>query len=176
MCRGTGTIDFDPAEFNRPSPCWDCRGTGAYPAAPATAPEIDETYVGVVLAAGCVVRDRRGLALRPRLDLHNHSPSGFAWGYGGSGPAQLALAVMADSLGDDDLALCLYQDFKTHAVSRLPSGQSWRMHHRLAVTFAEVWAEAREDRTGAAWRRWQTRCVNNGWVTLLDQPEEVRSP
>lgn len=24
---------------------------------------------------------------------HNHSPDGFAWGYGGSGPAQLALAL-----------------------------------------------------------------------------------
>ena len=24
----------------------------------------------------------------------NHSPDGFNWGYGGSGPAQLALAIM----------------------------------------------------------------------------------
>jgi hypothetical protein len=39
--------------------------------------------------------------LNLRLDLRNHSPSGFEWGYGGSGPAQLALALLADCLGDD---------------------------------------------------------------------------
>ena len=33
-----------------------------------------------------------GRALDPRFDLWNHSPTGFEWGYGGSGPAQLALA------------------------------------------------------------------------------------
>ena len=35
-----------------------------------------------------------GRALNPRFDLWNHSPSGFEWGYGGSGPAQLALAKL----------------------------------------------------------------------------------
>ena len=35
--------------------------------------------------------------LDPRLDLANHSPTGFEWGYGGSGPAQLALALLADA-------------------------------------------------------------------------------
>jgi Family of unknown function (DUF6166) len=35
-----------------------------------------------------------------RLDLFNHSPTGFGWGYGGSGPAQLAVALLADALGD----------------------------------------------------------------------------
>ena len=36
-----------------------------------------------------------GRPLDPRLDLCSHSPSGFEWGYGGSGPAQLALALLA---------------------------------------------------------------------------------
>src|SRR5262245_4369364 len=36
--------------------------------------------------------------LPPRLELANHSPTGFEWGYGGSGPAQLALAMVADGL------------------------------------------------------------------------------
>jgi hypothetical protein len=26
--------------------------------------------------------------------VYNHSPDGFAWGYNGSGPAQLALAIL----------------------------------------------------------------------------------
>ena len=34
-----------------------------------------------------------GRPLNPRLDLYNHSPTGFEWGYCGSGPAQLALAI-----------------------------------------------------------------------------------
>lgn len=29
----------------------------------------------------------------PSQKIINHSPDGFSWGYGGSGPAQLALAI-----------------------------------------------------------------------------------
>jgi len=57
-----------------------------------------------------------------RLDLHNHSPTGFEWGYGGSGPAQLALALLADALGDE-IAQVQYQDFKMAVVSGL--GVCW---------------------------------------------------
>ncbi len=56
-------------------------------------------------------------ALDPRFDLRRHSPDGFQWGYSGSGPAQLALALLADSLGDDELAQRLYQEFKREFVS-----------------------------------------------------------
>jgi hypothetical protein len=44
------------------------------------------------------VRGHGSTRTRPlelRLDLFNHSPTGFEWGYGGSGPAQLALAILA---------------------------------------------------------------------------------
>ena len=61
-----------------------------------------------------------GRPLNPRLDLWNHSPSGFEWGYGGSGPAQLALALLADHLGNDDTAIGLHQDFKSRVVASLP--------------------------------------------------------
>jgi hypothetical protein len=61
-----------------------------------------------------------GHPLNPRLDLWNHSPSGFEWGYAGSGPAQLALALLADHLGDDDAAVSLHQDFKSQVVASLP--------------------------------------------------------
>lgn len=65
-----------------------------------------------------------GGKLDPRLDLANHSPTGFEWGYGGSGPAQLALAILADAIGDDDLARSLYQEYKREVISALPYG-SW---------------------------------------------------
>jgi hypothetical protein len=61
-----------------------------------------------------------GRALDPRFDLRTHSPDGFEWGYGGSGPAQLALALLADCLNDDGGALALYQDFKRAVVASLP--------------------------------------------------------
>jgi hypothetical protein len=64
--------------------------------------------------------------LNPRLDLRNHSPNGFEWGYGGSGPAQLALAIMADYLADDDKALSLYQLFKWQVIAILPH-QGWSL-------------------------------------------------
>lgn len=61
-----------------------------------------------------------GRPLNPRLDLWNHSPTGFEWGYGGSGPAQLALALLADHLGDTDRAVALHQEFKSAVVAVLP--------------------------------------------------------
>jgi hypothetical protein len=60
-----------------------------------------------------------------RLDLFNHSPTGFGWGYGGSGPAQLALALLADSLGDNDRAIRLHQCFKFKVVACWPEGERW---------------------------------------------------
>jgi hypothetical protein len=62
-----------------------------------------------------------------RLDLRNHSPTGFAWGYGGSGPAQLALALCADALGDDRTALLIYQQFKFRVMGRLDKDKGWSM-------------------------------------------------
>ncbi|MBU6410480.1 MAG: hypothetical protein KGR98_08840 [Verrucomicrobia bacterium] len=70
-----------------------------------------------------------GHALDPRLDLYNHSPDGFEWGYGGSGPAQLALALLADHLGDVEKALALYQDFKFSVVAGL-SRKQWTLTSR----------------------------------------------
>lgn len=60
-----------------------------------------------------------GVELDPRLDLYNHSPTGLEWGYGGSGPAQLALALLAHLVGDH-IAMQHYQAFKWKVVARLP--------------------------------------------------------
>ena len=61
-----------------------------------------------------------GRRLHPRWDLRNHSPAGFEWGYCGSGPAQLALAILADHCGNDERALNWYQRFKWTAIAELP--------------------------------------------------------
>lgn len=67
-----------------------------------------------------------GLPLEPRSDLHNHSPDGFEWGYGGSGPAQLALAILSHHLGGHDAALLLHQPFKWAVVACLPE-KEWTL-------------------------------------------------
>jgi|SRR5437868_6218661 hypothetical protein len=78
-----------------------------------------KTYVG--RRQGYVAEVRaNGVPLHPRLDLWNHSPSGFEWGYAGSGPAQLALALLADHLDDDERAVDLHHGFKLAVIARLP--------------------------------------------------------
>jgi len=67
-----------------------------------------------------------GHPLNPRLDLWSHSPTGFEWGYLGSGPAQLALALLADHLNDDEEAVRLHQEFKQVVVANLDR-RSWRL-------------------------------------------------
>ena len=73
---------------------------------------------------------KRPYHLDPRLDIVNHSPTGVAWGYGGSGPAQLALAILADYLADDKRAQLLYQDFKWDVVQRLPMDEGFELTDR----------------------------------------------
>ncbi len=76
------------------------------------------SYTGKRTVAGCIV-ERDGQVLDWRLDLWNHSPSGLEWGYEGSGPAQLALAILADYLDNDDEAVQLHQDFKRTCIAHM---------------------------------------------------------
>ncbi|MBF6570493.1 MAG: hypothetical protein IVW54_16625 [Candidatus Binataceae bacterium] len=65
------------------------------------------------------------------LKVRNHSPTGFEWGYLGSGPAQLALALLLDFTGDRRLSERMYQDFKCRVVARWSNddvdGQQWEL-------------------------------------------------
>jgi len=98
-----------------------------------------KTYYGQRRQDGCLVlvaeSDKPGIhnvsarKLNPRFDLANHSPTGFEWGYGGSGPAQLALALLAHALDDDGTALDYYQQFKFAMVARLPHAE-WALTER----------------------------------------------
>lgn len=94
-----------------------------------------KTYIGRrVELVGChvTVTDRRGTRLlAQRQDLRLHSPSGFEWGYLGSGPAQLALAICADVLGNDERAVRVYQRFKEKMLAPL-FGDDFRLSEELA--------------------------------------------
>lgn len=94
-----------------------------------TRPRRAVAFVGYRVDAGVNVlrlyADGTASELPARTDLRLHSPDGFEWGYRGSGPTQLALAILVDALSDDangaDFALDLYQDFKVAFVSRWSS-------------------------------------------------------
>ena len=58
--------------------------------------------------------------------LFNHSPDGFSWGYNGSGPAQLALAILIEFI-PEAMALQVYQSFKEDIISRLDSGEPFHL-------------------------------------------------
>ena len=99
-----------------------------------------------------------------------HSPSGMAWGYGGSGAADLALAVLADHLGEATVipaherydnaiaerirgtrAWALHQDFKWRFIATLDQGWGWAITGEgigdwLAPLLPEVEREHRERR------------------------------
>ncbi|MEM6844222.1 MAG: DUF6166 domain-containing protein [Bacteroidota bacterium] len=62
------------------------------------------------------------LSLARSLLVLNKSPSGFAHGYGGSGPAQLALAICTELYGQEE-ALAVFQTFKQQYIARLPEGE-----------------------------------------------------
>ncbi len=68
---------------------------------------------------------------RPLPHVKRHSPDGFEWGYGGSGPADLALSLLADYFGErprkfdgnayeQHRCLALYQSFKAHFIAAAP--------------------------------------------------------
>jgi hypothetical protein len=87
------------------------------------------TYHGQRTENGCVVTvngDLQGCesTLSLRLDLRNHSPTGFEWGYGGSGPSQLALALCAHVVGDA-VAAKVYQAFKMRAIATIRADEWW---------------------------------------------------
>jgi hypothetical protein len=91
------------------------------------APPHVRTYEGVRTKNGaCEVRVTVGHG-RPRalpkcLNVIRHSPTGFEWGYPGSGPAQLALAILMDALGkhQKERARRLHQAFKAAVIVNLP--------------------------------------------------------
>jgi len=69
---------------------------------------------------------------KPSQDIYNHSPDGFNWGYGGSGPAQASLGILFDCLGRS-LALSYYQRFKWDFVA------GWNNEFCISVYEINYW-------------------------------------
>jgi len=98
-------------------------------------------YEGGRSLAGAVVTVD-GAPLPPRYDLKRLSSTGFEWTYEGGGPAQLALALLADHLGDDARALALYEAFMKRVVADLDN--SWELTSAdIDAALAELGGRAR---------------------------------
>ena len=106
-----------------------------------TAVEVWSTPVGDLRSMSCEM-------LPPRLDLWNHSPIGLEWGYLGSGPAQLALAILAilaNCTGDDIYAKAMHQGFKMSYVGSLPR-EGWILFEDNIQAWVKAHTLAAEDR------------------------------
>ena len=66
-------------------------------------------------------RDDDGTHVNIDQKIIRHSPTGFEWGYAGSGPADLALNILAEFIGRDRAeANGLYELFKTEFILPMP--------------------------------------------------------
>lgn len=69
-----------------------------------------------------------GMPLPPCNEIVNHSPDGFNWGYTGSGPAQLALAMMVEEYGSDlSEHPANYHDLKFKLIAKLDQDRDFEI-------------------------------------------------
>ncbi len=105
------------------------------------------TYMGQITESGefgIVMKDSRIMNPAESLKVENHSPDGFSWGYKGSGPAQLALAILlehwewnsimggfAEEVGSffspHIKALRHYQRFMKDVIAKMPKDSNWQI-------------------------------------------------
>ena len=70
---------------------------------------------------------RRRLSPQRSQRVWNHSPDGFNWGYGGSGPAQLALAILLEHGIETPEATRMYQRFKSAKIAILQIDEAFTL-------------------------------------------------
>ena len=87
--------------------------------------------------------DGEPLDWRASLAVQNHSPCGPEWGYRGSGPAQLALAVLVTLIGKKR-AVPLYQRFKEEFLAGIKTDR-WE----IGIDQIRSWAQAQESAANA---------------------------
>ncbi len=112
-----------------------------------------DRYINEPIEDGIILkRDENGVATNVRHVVTHHSPTGFEWGYGGSGPADLALnivEIMLHRLGYEGertecfqgtcfrQAFKLHQDFKWTFISGVP-------REGAVLSYEEVWTWVQE--------------------------------
>ena len=116
--------------------------------------------------------DGAPLDLRASLAVRNPSPTGPAWGYGGSGPTQLALAILL-AVTDEATAERFYQPFPWSVIAPIEADR-WALDAGDVLGGLEV--GSRLGRTTSCTWRW-TKVVRAGCLgTQRICPAAVRPP
>ena len=97
-----------------------------------------KTYAGDRTIDG-IVATVDGHPLDERLDMRRYSENGFEWTYEGPESRQLALAILADHLGDADRALALVEPFMRDVVANFDN--TWEMSSDDVAAAIEAFAK-----------------------------------
>ena len=92
-------------------------------------------------------RDTIEISARESQKVWNHSPDGFSWGYGGSGPAQLALALLIDRGENHGNAVRMHQDFKQDIIAALPMDKDFSIYAATIDNWIGAWQKEHERKT-----------------------------
>ena len=92
----------------------------------STSPQIPQGSIKGMASSRQVFINGAELTPAASQKLRNHSPDGFAWGYGGSGPAQLALAL-ALHFSNPQTALATYQALKVKFLVPLDQDKDFEL-------------------------------------------------
>ena len=92
----------------------------------------DKIYKGLRMADLIVTINGKKLK-----HIECHSPDGFEWGYGGSGPADLALSILADFTGSKELAYKYHQAFKWEFIANLAKEQ-WKIEGKHIQEWLDI--------------------------------------
>lgn len=124
-----------------------------------------------------IITDQGERALPPRTDLVNHSPTGFEWGYAGSGPAQLALALCVDALDGNKprTGPCFSQRDECFLGGVCVCGLSGEHNRHECKRCGDVWERTELARARAVYQEFKFRHIagqtENEWTMTA---EEVR--
>ncbi|MCL8208643.1 MAG: hypothetical protein K6V97_11310 [Actinomycetia bacterium] len=118
-------------------------------------------YVGRRHADGVrVMVYTAGRGERPLVHHVLHSPTGFAWGYVGSGPADLALSMLADALAIPALPADFFQRATVAELAAAPrAALAWHLHQDFMREVVATLPRGEWMLTHDAVRRWIARTV-----------------
>ena len=99
--------------------------------------KIRNGYAGIRLEDGVEVVKIVNGRQSPLPHLVHHSLSGFEWGYGGNGPADLARSIVGDVLGTTTPDPAIYQAFKWDFVAK------WGSQWEISLEEVKNWLKGR---------------------------------
>lgn len=79
--------------------------------------------------------DGKELPLEDSLKIWNKSPSGFSWGYQGSGCAQSALGILFHFTKSERISIHLMQKFKRDIIATLDFDQDFQLEKEVVTNW-----------------------------------------